>query len=359
MTQLWKAIPLNHTNGIDIELLQFAETHGFGEIHMKVDPSTGLRAFIAIHNTQRGPALGGCRCIPYTSMADAIKDALRLARGMTYKSAISNMPHGGGKAVLIRPPHIENHAAYFEAFGRFVNDLNGRYITAVDSGTNTTDMDIIARETRFVTCISDAHNGDPSPFTATGVRRGMEAAIQFKLKHRSFKNIHVAIQGVGHVGYFLAKELHELGAKLTVTDIDNQAIARCVTEFNATPVSPDEIYGVACDIFAPCALGGVINDKTLSQLKAWIIAGSANNQLADEERHGNELHQRDILFAPDYAINAGGLIHAVAQYHHTSMDDANKHIDAIYDTMLLIFERAKSTHLPTREVADQIATERL
>lgn len=337
-------------------LLQYAEELGFGEIHIKIDAPTQLCALIAIHSTKRGPALGGCRCIEYDSTADAVRDALRLARGMSYKAAVSNLPLGGGKSVLIKPKQIIDREAYFSAFGRFVEDLGGRYITAMDSGTEVADMDVIAKYTRHVA--NTSKGGDPAPFTALGVLRGIEASVKYKMQRDSLEGLHVAIQGVGHVGYNLALDLHERGAKLTVCDKNPVALQRCVDEFGASVVQPTEIYSVECDIFAPCALGATINENTIPQLKAAIVAGAANNQLAKSE-NDTALWKRGILYAPDYVINAGGLIHAHAEYEQSSMEESNMHIDHIYDVLLTIFERSAKEHKSTGEVADIIAAERL
>jgi leucine dehydrogenase len=351
---------VNPAHSATNRLLRYADEMGLNEIHIKADPETDLYAIVAIHSTKFGPALGGCRCINYHNLSSAIVDATRLARGMTYKAAISGLPQGGGKAVLMRPQHIKDRHAYFAAYGKFINDLGGRYITAVDSGTTTADMDIIAQYTNYVTSTTSTNGfpGDPSPLTALGVRRGIEAAVAFKLGKNTLEGLHVAIQGVGQVGYPLAQYLYELGAKLTVCDVNSDATFKCVTDFGAQVVGVDEIFKVPCDIFAPCALGAVINDDVLASLDTKIIAGSANNQLA-ETRHGKLLHERGILYAPDYVINAGGLIHAVAQYNRTSIDDAHDQIIKIYDTLTTIFERSKESNMPTNEIADAVAAERL
>jgi leucine dehydrogenase len=348
-------IPLPHD--FDNNVLDYAESLGHGEFHVKMDPATGLRAIVAIHSTAHGPAMGGCRCIEYDNVGFALYDALRLAQGMSYKAAISDLPYGGGKAVLIKPKQIHDREAYFAAFGRFVNDLGGRYITAMD-------MDVIARHTPYVTSNSlpDGSITDPSGFTAIGVQRGIEAAVKFKLGRDTLEGVHVAIQGTGHVGFLLAKQLHAAGAKLTIADVDELALQRCLTEVNAQVVAPDEIYGVECDVYAPCALGAVINHVTLPLLKAPIVAGSANNQL-EEPLYGRFLQEKGILYAPDYVISAGGLIHAVGQYEHTigsSMKiDVDAKINGIYDTLISIFERAERENLATGDVADAMAAQRL
>lgn len=331
-----------------MDIFQDASSLGFGDIHFKFDPVTGLRAIIAIHNTHLGPALGGCRCVSYRSTEAAIVDAMRLARGMTYKSAISGLPLGGGKSVLIRPTQIADRTAYFESFGRFVDELGGRYITAVDSGTSVADMDVIAHITKHVACTSAGNAGtdDPSPHTAVGVRWGLEAAVKFKLGQSNLDGIHVAIQGVGHVGYPLASQLHERGARLTVSDVNKVAVERCADEFHAHVVEPEDIYDVECDVFSPNALGAVINDDTLSRLRTKIIGGAANNQLA-ESRHGDALQKRGILYAPDYVINAGGVIQIA-----TDKSAVNEKLSGIYDTLMRIFKESEKKSEAPHHVAD-------
>lgn len=348
-----------HTHtGLD-RLFRYAEFLNFGEFHVKFDHATGLRAIVAIHNLKRGPAIGGCRLIHYLTADDALEDVLRLAKMMSYKAAISDLPHGGAKSVIMMPKVIKNREAFFEAFGGFVNDLGGRYITAVDSGTHSVDMDVIARRTTFVTCTSVSGNsGDPSPETAFGVRRGIEAAVKFKLRRDNLKGIHVAIQGVGHVGYFLAKELHAMGVRLTVCDVNQIALERCVSEFGATVCSPEAIYEIEADVFAPCALGAVLNLETIKKLKVPIVAGSANNELA-HHHHGVVLHEHGILYAPDFVINSGGLIHVSEIYDHQDPKKALQKISDIYQTLMNIFERAKSENCATSEVAEAMALERL
>lgn len=345
-----------HPSAESLDIFQAASALGFGDLHIKIDPACGLHAIIAIHSTRLGPALGGCRCVPYASAEAALLDALRLARGMTYKAAISGLRQGGGKAVLMRPREICDREAYFESFGRFVEELGGCYITAVDSGTSPADMDIVARRTRHVACTSasKAGTGDPSPHTALGVRRGIEAAVKCKLGRDTLEGVHVAIQGLGHVGYPLARELHALGARLTVADVDPAAVRRAVHELVATAVAPERIYDVACDVFAPCALGAVINDQTLPRLAAPIVAGAANNQLA-EQRHGDALHERGILYAPDYVINAGGILQIALH------DDAalRAKLLGIYDTLTEIFTRSARTGIPPQRVADGMVEARL
>lgn len=341
----------------DDDFLEYALAHGFGDLHFKVDPETGMKAMIAIHSTKLGPALGGCRFIEYPNTAAALKDAMRLARGMSYKAASVNLPLGGGKSVIMKPKGSFNRTEYMHQFGKFISELNGRYITALDSGTLLSDMDIIAEHTPHVASLSK-YNGDPSPSTAKGVLRGIQAAVAFKLGKDNLKGIHVAIQGMGHVGYNLARHLHELGATLTVADISAESVDRAVKEFGATAVSTDAIHKVPCDVFAPCALGAVINDISLPQLQTTIIAGAANNQLA-HSIHGKKLHEKGILYAADYVINAGGLIFAASKYLHTPEETVNEQINGISTSLTEIFTRSAKENLPASEIADTIAQEKL
>jgi leucine dehydrogenase len=351
-------VPHSHHTALD-RLFRYAEFLNYGEVHIKFDHVTGLKAIIAIHNLNRGPAIGGCRLVHYATTDDALEDALRLAYMMSLKAAVSHLPHGGAKAVLIKPHEIKDRKAYLESFAKFVHELGGRYVTAVDSGTSIADMNIIAAHTPYVTCVTaPGDSGDPSPHTALGVRRGIEAAVKVKLGKDHLEGIHVAIQGVGHVGYELAKELNALGARLTICDINQQMLDRCVSEFNATICSSEEIYEVAADVFAPCALGAVLNLNTIKRLRTPIVAGSANNQLA-HQHYSVLLHEHGILYAPDFVINAGGLIYAAAMYDHADPIRARDQVSNIYDTLLEIFERAKVANRGTHEIAEAIAFERL
>jgi leucine dehydrogenase len=341
----------------DDDFLEYALTHGFGDLHFKVDPETGMKAIIAIHNTKLGPALGGCRFIEYPSTAAALKDAMRLARGMSYKAASVNLPLGGGKSVIIKPRGSFDRAGYMHKFGQFVNELNGRYITALDSGTLLSDMDIIGEHTTHVASLS-RYDGDPSPSTARGILRGIQAAVAYKLGKDNLKGVHVAIQGLGHVGYLLAKHLHELGATLTVADISPAAVEKAIKEFGAKPVTTEEIHKVPCDVFAPCALGAILNDITIPQLQTTIVAGAANNQLA-HTYHGKVLHEKGILLAVDYVINAGGLIFAASKYLHTPESQINEQVDNIREHLTEIFARSAKENVPTNEIADAMAQEKL
>jgi leucine dehydrogenase len=343
-----------------MNLFDQLKAYDFGELHLKEDKATGLRAIVAIHDTRMGPALGGCRFLPYDTEQAAIVDALRLARGMTYKAALAGLAHGGGKSVLIRPTRHFDRVALFRAFGKFVEDLRGHYITAEDSGTGLEDMEVIRTVTKHVTGVdvSNGGSGDPSPFTALGVRRGIEACVKFKLGKDKLAGVHVAVQGVGHVGYQLCKELAAQGAKLSVADVDPLKAERAHREFGATVVTLDEIFDVACDVVSPCALGSALNDKTIPKIKAKIVAGAANNQLA-EPRHGDDLHARGILYAPDYAINAGGLINVAQEVLGYDAKLSREKTMKLYDTIWDIAERSAKLHAPTYRVTDIIVEEKL
>jgi leucine dehydrogenase len=336
--------------------------HQYGQVHFCRDAASGLEAIVAIHDTTLGPALGGCRFIRYEREEDAITDALRLARGMNYKAAITGLAHGGGKSVIIRPKGDFDRAALFSAFGGFVENLGGRYITAEDSGTSVEDMEIVRQRTRHVTGVKveNGGGGDPSPFTALGVRRGIEAAVKHQLKRDSLEGLHVAIQGVGHVGYYLAKELHTLGARLTVADIESARTDRVRDELGAKVVSGQDILATECDVLAPCALGAILDDVSIPALRTTIIAGASNNQLA-EPRHGDELHKRGIAYAPDYAINAGGLVNVAAEQAAGGYDGAasKARVMGIYDTILTILDRSTATNIPAHVVSDRMAEEAL
>ncbi len=343
-------------------LVRYARKLGFGEIHTCIDKETGLHAIIAIHSTKRGPAIGGCRFKTYRSTGAAIKDVIRLGYMMTMKAAVSQLPNGGAKAVILKPKNMDkiDREKLFYRFGQFVDSLNGRYITSLDVGTTTHDMDIIAKATPYVigaTCTHE-HDVDPSPHTSLGILRGIQAAVKHQLQKDDLKNIHVAVQGAGHVAYTLIKHLTQLGARVTACDINEKAIQRCVDEFGVTVVDPDKIYDVACDVFAPCALGGIINLETMDQLQTSIIAGSANNQLA-HAKYAELLRKKNILYVPDYVINSGGLICASSAYHTHKTETADKQIEALYDTLLEIFKRSDALKQPTTAIADMIAHENL
>ncbi len=321
------------------------------------DEATGYHGIIAIHSTALGPAVGGTRCWHYDSEDAALTDALRLSRGMTYKSALAGVPLGGGKSIIIRNNKTSNREALLRAHGRFVETLKGRYITAEDVGTSPADMEIVRLETRYVAGLVGG-SGDPSPYTARGVFRAMQASTRFLWNSDELAGVTVAIQGCGNVGYHLAKLLHKAGAKLIVSDVNDNNLSRVVDEFAAEPVQPNEIYGVRADVFAPCALGGVINDETIPALKVPIVAGSANNQLL-EERHGTMLQDRNILYAPDYVANAGGVLNGCTELLGWEAEFAARKVDEIYDTILRIFESAQAEGITTNKAADRLAEERL
>jgi leucine dehydrogenase len=304
-----------------------------------------------------GPALGGTRFWQYSSDQEAITDALRLSRGMTYKNAVAGLNLGGGKAVIIGDNRTPNRELIFRAHGRFVESLGGRYVTAEDVGTSPTDMDYIHMETDYVVGLA-GRSGDPSPVTAHGVFRAIQASAKWKWGKDDLAGRTVALQGCGHVGYFLATELHAAGAKLIVTDIDPVRVARVVQETGAKAVDVKEIYSVKAHIFAPCALGGIINDTTIKQLKVQIVAGGANNVLL-EERHGDELDKRDILYAPDYVANAGGVINVYSELAGWDTTRSLRKADEIYNTVLGVFEIAKADGIPTYRAADRLAERRL
>lgn len=327
------------------------------------DDKSGLKAIIAVHNSNLGPALGGCRMWPYASEEEAVRDVLRLSRGMTYKSAMANLKLGGGKSVIIGNPRTQKTPELLAAFARALEQLNGRYIAAEDSGTSVADMKTMTQFTRHVAGIHDkpsdagTRSGDPSPATAYGTFIGIKAAVKERLGRDSLEGLRVAVQGVGNVGFDLARQLKAAGAQLWVTDIHREPLLQAGKELGATVVAPEEVFGLDVDVFAPCAFGAILNDATIPQLKASIVAGAANNQLA-EPRHGVELMKRGILYAPDYVINAGGIIDV---YHERiGFDRAAliKHIEGIEDNLMEIFERARKEERPTGEVADAIAEER-
>lgn len=337
--------------------IEYAMQRGFGDIHFKVCEKTNLQSIIAIHSTKLGPALGGCRFIEYPNTFSALYDVMRLARGMSYKAALVGLPLGGGKAVIIKPKGAFDRRQLFLQFGEFIESLGGRYITAIDSGSTLDDMDTLHEKTNYVASLSK-QNGEPSYCTATGVLKGIEAAVKFKLNKDSLADLHIAIQGIGKVGYALATYLHEMGAKLTVSDVNEAICAKAQKELNATVVNSDEIHRVDCDVFSPCALGAIINDTTIHELNTSIIAGAANNQLA-RAYHGHILHENGILYATDYVINAGGLIYASSLYHDTKPSIASKQVENIYHSLLAIFERSQKDNRPCSEIADKIAREKL
>ena len=325
------------------------------------DQATGLKAIIAIHNTTLGPALGGTRMWNYASDNEALVDVLRLSRGMTYKAAISGLNLGGGKAVLIGDPSLKNEA-FMRRFGQFVDSLGGRYITAEDVNMKTRDMEYVHLETEHVTGIpqSMGGSGDPSPVTAYGVYMGMKATAKHVLGSESLKSRKVAVQGVGQVGMFLVEHLKKEGAEVFISDIDEAKLAKVAADTGAKTVGMDEIYDLDVDIYSPCALGATLNDDTIPRLKASIVAGGANNQLKEERKHGYMLIDRGITYAPDFLINAGGLINVAAEYYGPyNSDKAHSDAEKIYDTTLEILKMASAESIATQEAANQIAEQRI
>jgi leucine dehydrogenase len=343
-----------------MSIFSHPEYHAHEDVAFHHDVATGLKAIIAVHSTALGPGLGGCRMWPYASDAEALTDVLRLSRGMTYKAALAGLPQGGGKSVIIGDPRRQKTPELMRAMGRFVNRLGGAYIAAEDSGTSVADVHTMAEVTPHVGGLANANaegrTGDPSPATAYGTFVGIQAAVKHRLGRDDLKGLKVAIQGLGNVGYRLAKHLHEAGAQLWVTDIHYPAVDRCVQELGANAVSMERIFGLDVDVFAPCALGAILNDITLPELKATVVAGAANNQLA-QPRHGLALMQRGILYAPDYAINAGGIIEIYHETHGYQDAAVKAHLDRIGATLIAIFQRAEEQSLPTGAVADAMAEE--
>ncbi|NMT64821.1 Glu/Leu/Phe/Val family dehydrogenase [Marinobacter orientalis] len=328
------------------------------------DPETGLRAIIAVHNTSRGPALGGCRMFPYASDEEALRDVLRLSRGMTYKSALANLNLGGGKSVIIGDPREHKTEALLESMGRFLEQLGGLYIAAEDSGTSVADLKIMSRQTSNVAGIKERpgfdgkpSSGDPSPATAWGTFVGLQAAVKHRLGRSDLEGLTVAVQGIGNVGYRLARHLTEAGAKLWVYDIHQDQMDRAVAELGAKPATAEEILYLPVDVVAPCAMGAVLNDQSITKLQAPIVAGAANNQLASPA-HDRLLWKHGVLYAPDFVINAGGIIDVY--YERTGADPATvkQHVDTIGLTLQEIFQRSDRDGLPTGQIADQLAEER-
>jgi leucine dehydrogenase len=324
------------------------------------DSDVGLRGIIAIHDTTLGPALGGCRMWPYESESAALRDVLRLSRGMTYKGAAAGVKLGGGKAVIIGDPRADKTPELLKSMAQAIERLNGQYITGPDIGTSEDDMNTIRSVTRCVIGVGTDRGGygDPSASTAQGVFQGIRAALNFESGATDLQGVSVAVQGLGHVGYKLCRILAQAGAELVVSDIRDEMIDRAKSEFGVSAVPPDVVYECDVDVYAPCAFGAVINDQTLPKFKARIIAGAANNQL-DEDRHGEALQERGIIYLPDYVVNGGGLIRVAAEWYREDPEKYNQGIDKLYDTCLDILQRAKAQGISTSVAADRIAEERL
>ncbi|MGP8217122.1 MAG: Glu/Leu/Phe/Val family dehydrogenase [Bacteroidia bacterium] len=326
------------------------------------DNATGLKALIAIHSTVLGPSLGGCRIWNYNNEQEALNDVLRLSRGMTYKASVAGLNLGGGKSVIMGDSKTIKSEALMRRFGRFVDDLGGKYITAEDVGSNSRDMEYIHMETRHVTGIPESMggSGDPSPVTAYGVLLGMKAAAHERWGSDSLHGKKVSVQGIGNVGEHLVKHLSDEGAVIYITDINQDKLKAVAAKYKAEVVGLDEVYDLNVDIYAPCALGATINNDTLNRLKCSVIAGSANNQLADEKVHGEALVKKGIIYAPDFVINSGGLINVYAELGGTyNKTRAMQHADKIYDITRSIFSLAKSEKIPTYLAANKVAEKRI
>ncbi len=322
---------------------------------------SGLKAIIAIHDTTLGPAIGGTRMWNYSSVDAAVKDVLRLSRGMTYKAAVAGLNLGGGNAVILGDSATQKNELLFRTFGKFIAGLSGRYITAEDVGTDVRDMEYIRMETKYVTGISKAlgGSGDPSPVTAYGVYVGMKACAHEKWGSDSLRGRKIVIQGAGQLARYLVEHLYNEGAEIYITDIHDTKVKKVLETVKAYVIKPEEIYDIDCDIFSPCALGGIINDESIAKLKCEIIAGGANNQLEDENKHGQMLLDKNILYAPDYVINSGGLINVANEIEGYRQDRAMKQAESIYDIVKRIFQIAKDESIPTNIASNKRAEERL
>ena len=325
------------------------------------DPTLGLRGIVAIHNTVLGPALGGCRMWNYSSEEEALIDVLRLSKGMTYKAAIAGLNLGGGKAVIIGDPKLDKSEELFRSFGRFIEGLGGRYITAEDVGTSIKDMDYVRMETKYVTGISKSFggSGDPSLLTAFGVYLGIKASVKFKLKKDSLEGLSISVQGLGSVGMELVKYLSNDGMKIFAYDIDKKLVDEAIAKYGVISISSDDIYNQDVDIYAPCALGATINDDTIPLLKCSIIAGAANNVLKNPKKHSEDLMRKGILYAPDYTINAGGLINVYNELEGYNKDRAFSQAEAIYDILMDIFYKSEKDGITTNLASNQKAEERI
>ncbi len=348
---------INTLNNQDLVIGQMSKM-GHEQILFCNDEATGLKAIIAVHNTVLGPALGGTRMWMYNNEAEALNDVLRLSRGMTYKNSISGLNLGGGKAVIIGDARSMKSEALFRRFGKFVNSLAGKYITAEDVGINPQDMNWVSMETKHVVGLP-GKSGDPSPVTAYGTYMGMKACAKQQFGSDSLEGKVVAVQGVGHVGEYLVKHLTNEGARVFITDIHEETLKRVSSTYGATVVAPDEIYDIPMDIYAPCALGATVNDDTLSRLSCSIIAGAANNQLKEEAKHGVEVMKKGIIYAPDFTINAGGVINCFSEVQGLSSEWALQKAEDIYQTIFNIVKRSADENIPTYQIANKMAEERI
>ena len=344
-----------------MEVFESMESRGHEQVVFSNDPITGLKAIIAIHDTTLGPALGGCRMWNYKKESDALRDVLRLSKGMTYKAAVAGLDLGGGKSVIIGDSKTMKNEYLFRSFGRFVQGLGGRYITAEDVGTSVSDMEWVRRETKYVTGISRAlgGSGDPSPVTALGTFTGMKACVNRVFGSDSLKDRKIAIQGIGNVGSHLVELLHKAGAKLYISDIDEEKLKPVAKKYRCKVVNNDKIYELDVDIFAPCAMGGIINDETIPKLKCAIIAGAANNQLEKEKKHGKDLLDMGILYAPDYVINAGGLINVYNELQGYNRERALTQAEDIYQILTEVLDFAEREGVPTPIASNRYAEDRI
>ena len=344
-----------------MDVFESLEKKSHEQVVFSNDPKTGLKAIIAIHDTTLGPALGGCRMWNYKKESDALTDVLRLSQGMTYKAAVAGLDLGGGKAVIIGNSKTMKNEFLFRSFGRFVDGLAGRYITAEDVGTSVSDMEWVRHETKYVTGISRAlgGSGDPSPVTALGTYVGIKACLKRINGSDSLEGIKIAVQGMGHVGQNLLKLLSDAGAKLYISDIDEKKLKMATKEIKAKVINSDDIYGLDVDIFTPCALGGIINDETIPKFRCKIIAGAANNQLEKERKHGKDLHEKGILYAPDYVINAGGLINVYNELQGYNREKALAQAEGIYNILSEVLDVAEKEGVPTPVASNKYAEERI
>ena len=337
------------------------ETSGHQKVVFCSDPETGLKAIIAIHDTTLGPALGGTRMFPYRSEAEAFNDVLRLSRSMTYKAAITGLNLGGGKAVIIGDSRLQKSEALMRRFGRFIENLNGSFITAEDVGTSPKDMEYIRMETKYVTGIPESigGSGDPSPVTARGVFMGIKASVKEFFGNDSLAGKSVAVQGIGHVGEILVGLLRNENAKVYISDINEERLRQVAQRYGAEAISTNNLFDLDIDIYSPCALGATVNTETINRLKCSIIAGSANNQLADEEVHGKMLLEKGILYAPDYLINAGGLINCYSEIAGFNKKKTLQMAENIYEATRRVLKMSKEENIPTNEAANKIAEKRI
>lgn len=340
-----------------MKIFDYLEEYDYEQLVFCHDKSSGLKAIIGIHDTTLGPALGGTRIWDYENEEDAIIDVLRLSKGMTYKNAAAGLNFGGGKTVIMGDPKKIKSEVLFRTLGRYIEGLNGRYITAEDVNSTTEDMFYVNQETDYVVGL-EGKSGNPSPVTAFGVYRGILAALESVYGSSDLNGKTIAIQGLGAVGYELCRLLKEAGANLIVTALSKESIDRVVNDFGAESVAPDEIYGVECDVFAPCALGAIINDFTIDKLKCRIIAGAANNQLKDT-KHGDILDEKGILYIPDYVINAGGVINVYEEFVGYDKEKAMEKASKIFDNVNEIIEISKRDGIPTYKAADKLAEDRI